>query len=54
MKSNEVVDKLGAHNSLVMVIDNNSRVVYSIKSIEHETHNDADGSETIWIKVEEI
>lgn len=56
MNAEELHHLIGNETSgkdLVMVLTEGG-IIYSIIEIERETHDDADGSSTVWIKVEEI
>ena len=57
MKLNELMQRLKnlqeVHgDSLVMCLDSQN-VIHSLNKIEGEVHAEADGSSTIWIKLEE-
>jgi hypothetical protein len=59
MRLGELVSKIGAvhvplnADHLVMVIDAGNGMLYDVVDVQFETHDEADGSTTVWIKVEE-
>lgn len=61
MKGIELVAELGrafaqkgTGSGLVMVKDKKTGKMFSVKGVVTETHDDADGSTTHWIEVEEF
>lgn len=59
MKLGDMVSKIGAVGPLnedfrVMVMDTANGQLYTPVDVQFETHDEADGSTTIWIKVEEF
>jgi hypothetical protein len=44
----------GAVDALVMVKDVDTNLMFQVKGISAEVHEDGDGSTTLWINVEEM
>lgn len=53
MNSDFLKDELSVGGDHLVMVLTEDGTIYTIKSVVPEVHEDADGSTTIWLKVEE-